>query len=245
MHISPACRLVCFPSAGVLAALLALSSGSTAAEPPARFVAISQENGHLVLTTCLPPGRSDFSAVDDKGLVLDGFVLVQGQGESSRLRMFRLRGLMPAAAADPGQRRQPSLPGEFSIALRPTTSPDHYAIDVRTVTADEGGEIVVDDARLARNCCGYHVTASRNGQGLAIGRAPLFSVLARETPETYGRFAELAQHCCRPGFEFVPTALPKPTGDGLFAGGLSPWNANDDRLSPLFSVTRPGARPRP
>lgn len=178
---------------------------SHAEEQRVPFVKLGISDRHLTLATCLPPGRTEFNAVDEQGLQLDGYVFVQqlAQGHT-RLRTFQLHGRK--ATEMKALDKSPHEVGEFSIVLQASTALDHYVIRVRAAYADKNGDPVVDEARLGRTCCGYYVVASHLGKARPVGRAPVFTELTVKCADTYRRFEEMADICCRPGFEFVPAS---------------------------------------
>jgi hypothetical protein len=169
------------------------------------FVRLREVAGHLRLETCLPPGRGTFEADDPAGLKLSGFVYVTGEGEAKRPRIFRLRGTL-AGEAD-NRARGDDSPKQFLIRLRTTPNPDHYELQVEVEQFAGGPE----HATLGRNCCGYYVSASRQAPKLPIGRGALLTDLMLAEPETYRAFEHLAEICCRPGFEFVPSSSLSPS----------------------------------
>ncbi|MEQ8667868.1 MAG: hypothetical protein RIC12_01765 [Pirellulales bacterium] len=187
-----------------------LNASAVADEMPQPFIRLSESEGHLKFSTCIPPGKMNVSAFDQHGIFLKGFVLAAGQGEQKHVKLFRLQGELQLSDPAKNGSFSPTNPHEFSVALRATTNPHHYTLAVQ-VARSLNGETVVDQARLGRNCCGYFVSATQNGVALPPGRATRLSELMVNSAETYQQFEQLTQQCCRPGFEFVPVSLLSPS----------------------------------
>jgi hypothetical protein len=179
-----------------------------AADAPIPFVGLAEERGHLSMVSCLPPGRMDCNAVDEQGIHLKGFVLVEGKDDAKRVRIFRLQGTTEKGA-DMDDSTATSV-RDFLVHLQATPSPEHYVLHLK-LTRVQQGVTIQDEARLGRTCCGYYVTATADGKPLPIGRAPLLSELMVQAHETYAQFERLARCCVRPGFEFVPASRYSPS----------------------------------
>ncbi len=206
MRISAGSARAIIAIAGLIVVLTVARSSLAGDQVP--FVRLREEAGHLKFDTCLPAGRGNFEAVDPSGLRLSGIVLVTGQGDDKRPRIFRLRGTLDGETN--GEARAEDSPPEFLIKLQTTPNPDHYELHVE-VERFENGQVVTDHATLGRNCCGYYVTATSRDRKLAVGRGALLTDVMVAAPETYRQFERLAEICCRPGFEFVPSSLLSPS----------------------------------
>ena len=201
----------CFVVLALLVAACACRLEIATADEQLPFLRLEEDGGHLAFKSCLPAGRGDFTADDDAGMRLHGFVFVTGKDEEKRARIFRLKGTLAAdetdgAAAPTG----PLGATEFFVNLQATPNPDHYLLHIKVAVMIDG-ETVQEEARLGRNCCGYYVAATRGGVQLPPGRAPLLRGLMVEAAETYRQFERLAQACNRSGFEFVPVSQFSPT----------------------------------
>lgn len=218
-------------------------AGNTGRVP---FVQLAEQDGHLVFKTGLPAGRGEFSADDPTGMRLRGFVFVTNETREKRARIFRLQGRFEPvdAGLPPATERVPRAP-EFSINLQTTPHPDHYVLHIKaTIVID--GRTVEEEARLGRNCCGYYVSATRDGQLLPVGRCSLISELMVETAETYRQFEGLAELCCRPGFEFVPCSpfSPRVVQEVVASGAAPPGEVEVRRFDELVRQLDSDAFPR-
>lgn len=191
-----------------LAICLSMTSIAIADERPAPFVKLSEVRGHLAISSCLPAGRAELSAVDDQGIQLNGFVLVEAGSSSHRVRIFRLQGNLTAAR--PIATETQRLASRFAIVLRPTTNPDHFALQIDAEHVADGATIH-EQARLCRNCCGYTLEYTKDGEAMPVGRAVHLTGLMVQAEAAYRAFEELACTCCRPGFEFVPASPLSPS----------------------------------
>lgn len=174
------------------------------------YVGLREERGYLTIVTALPAGRGNFSAIDDQGLSLQGFVQVTENAEEQKsVRLFRLVGRKAIAppADDP---MRPVMWIGFSATLSASTSPGHFTLRFHQTSLVDG-ELQEEEAVLGRTCCGYHLSVRvQGGKELPVARGRRFTDLMIESVDTYKNFERLAAACCRPGFEFVPTSLFSP-----------------------------------
>jgi hypothetical protein len=207
----------CFTSQRAIALvgmLVVAAPGHAAGAEPSNaklpYVGLREERGYLNIVTGLPAGRGNFSAIDDQGLSLQGFVQVtENEEEQKSVRLFRLVGRKAIAPpADAPQR--PVMWVGFSATLSASTSPGHFTLRFRETSLVDG--VLQDqEAVLGRTCCGYHLSVRVQGdKELPVARGRRFTDLMIEWADTYKNFERLAAACCRPGFEFVPTSLFSP-----------------------------------
>jgi len=196
--------------AAVAACWVCVATASLASGGDVPFVRLCEERGHLNMVSNVPAGKMECAAVDDQGLKLSGFVLVEGEGDAKRVRLFRLKGTSADTDGQTVSGADATRIRAFSVVLQGTSNPDHYLLHLK-IARIEDGKVIEDEARLGRNCCGYYVSASKSGEPLPAGRAPLLTDLMVAAADTYAQFERVAEMCGRPGFELVPASQFSPS----------------------------------